>query len=290
MDNNNELPELTPEQEEAIIAKRFGVSSDQLVKKEDQVVVLTEEEKKQKDEEKKQKVLTTGLENAWFKKEEYDEYQQLSSQNKIEIAKKQFIADNPELGEEAAAIYSQIFSTDEEDEVFELGSETGTPNVKKKVALKLAESIAENQIQQKFSKILNAEKEYDSLQIKKKNVADVEKAISEMPGSFEIKVGSDVYKYNITEDDKKEAKVLFGNDETLIGKEKVDPEEVKNNTLLFIKAKNLEGIIEEATIAALTKQKAAYERGEKGIIPTRGEKNVSTGKKDEFVKKHGLDK
>lgn len=288
-ENENQSIQLTEEQENAIILKRYGVAPDQLIKKEEQTVVLTEEAKKEIEDKRKATVLSTSLEQGWFNTEQYNEYQKISAQDKIGIAKQQFIEDHPELGEEAGNVFSEIFSVNEDDEIAEFGTEETKPNLKKKAATKLAETLANEYVNKKYGKIVNAESEYDSLQARKKNSTLVDTAIAEMPDEYEIVVGDQKYNYKVSQEDKEEVRSTFRNDPAFLSKKDVKSEDVKANALLHIQVKNFQNIIEEVVTSALTEAKAKYERGEKGIVPVRGDQKITTDLKTEFLKKKGIE-
>lgn len=285
--------EFTQEEEDAIIEKRFGVKADQLIKKEDQVKVLSEEEKLEIENDKNAKKLTTALEKKWFTQSEYDEHQQLLAKGKVDIAKQKFIEDNPELGkEEAGQRFSELFLIDQDDEIEE--DEEMKPNVKKALAIKQAEKIADDYIKNKFGKITSANEKFEQFlketNIAKNNVATFNKVTTGLPGEIQIPIGETgtFVQYKISEEDRKEAQNIFLGDKKLVVSENIQEEELKENALTYIKAKNFETILESAVNTALTAAQDRYERGEKGIIPIRADKGTGGNSAVEWMKGKGL--
>lgn len=284
----NQIPD---EVFEAELKKRFGAGSSELIVK---TAVLSDEDKKKLDAEKKEKAFTTGLEQKWFKKEDYDDFQQLTAKGKVEIAKKMFIEENPDLGEDAESTFNELFLVNEDDEIEE--NETMQPNKRKKVAISLAEKMADQYVAKRFDPILKVEERYDKhekfIQTGKVNLATIEKTIMGIPDEIEIDLGVDGFdkiKFKVTEEDKKSAATLFMNDRELVRSEKINEAEVRENGILKIKADNLERIVSEAVISAVTKARQSYERGEKGIIPVRKENNDgSLGIKERFLQSKGI--
>lgn len=291
---------LTPEQEDALIKKRFGVGADQLIKKEDIPVVLSEEDKKKLDEQKKAQALTTGLEQGWFKKEDYDQFQQLTATGKIEIARKKFIDDHPELGKDAESTFNDLFHVNEEDEIEE--DEVMKPNTKKKVAVGVAEKMADEYIKSKYSSIINAESKFEErenlLKTGAANLVEIKKKIAAIPDEIEIVVegiedfkieGLDgKFKFKITPEDRSYVEGIFGKDKNLLASKDIASEKLTEDGIVAIQVKRISSLISEAVTTALTKAQEAYERGEKGIIPDRNTKNASGNAAVEWMKEKGI--
>ena len=295
----NKPVELTDELIEEAIKKKFGVSSDELVKKADQVVVLSDAEKAELAEKKKEKVHTTALEKGWYKKDEYDEFLKSQSVGKIELAKKKFIEDNSDLDEkEAEKRFNTIFRIEEDDEIEE--DEIIVTNEKKKTALSFTEKMADQYLKTKYAPIINAESKFDSYEqstkVENTNKETVAKTIAALPTDIQIElspasegVEARTFNYKITDEDKKEVAALFLEDQHLIKRKEIKPEALSANALMYIKAKNFEKIMAEAVEVEIEKVRSSYERGEKGIIPVRANaSNSALSAQQEFNKKMGL--
>jgi len=301
--NNNETPEEKAIREanekknipddvfEEELKKRFGAGSSELVVK---TAVLSEEDKKKLETEKRERAFTTALDQKWFKREDYDEFQQLTAKGKIEVAKKRFIEENPDLGDKAESSFNELFLVEEPDEVEE--DEIMQPNKRKKLATSVAEKLADEYMAKRFAPILKAEERYEDhermVETGKKNLAKIEKTIMAIPDEIEIDTGVqgfDKIKFKVTPEDKKNAADLFMNDRELVRSENIDEEQVRENGILKIQTDNLGKIISEAVITAVTKARESYERGEKGVIPLRKDNNDSvTGNKERFLQNKGI--
>lgn len=284
--------ELTEEQIEAAIQKRYGVSSDQLMKKEDQVKVLSEEEKQAIADERNAKVLTTAIEKKWFTQKEYDDLKTLQATGKVSIAKQKFIEDNPDLGDKAGEKFDKIFRLDEADEIEE--NEEMVPNEAKALATKQLEKMSDDYLKTKYGKITEATGKYEQhvkeSEIATKNVATFTKVTAAIPEEVEIPIGESgtTVKYKITEQDRKEAQGIFLGDKKLVVAEKIDEKELAATALRFIQAKNIESILESAVNNAIALTEDRISRGEKGIVPNRDGKAKVNSEAREYLKEIGI--
>lgn len=286
LDKKKEV-ELSDEQIEEIVKRKFGVGSADLIKKQDQVAVLTPEQKAEAEEKKNSEVLKVGLENGWFSKAEYDGYLEATKTDPIEVVRKKFIDDNPDLGKDASNIFNSIFKVDEDDDIED--GENVKPNMDKKGAKALAKKIADDMTSSKYDKIINASKKYESHQAEiatnKKNVELVEKTIATIPKRLEVKIGEKSYGIDMTDEDFKEAnKIVL---EGIKGRKDVTQEEVKENAFLIMRTKNFERLFEEAVGAAVEEAVSKVERGGKGIID-KEDKGVTSSELRDFLKKREI--
>jgi hypothetical protein len=296
MSTENEIV-LTPEQEREIAKKFLGDDPENFVKKSEAPVVLSEEEKKKIEEKKQNEIVATGLKEGWFNKDSYDEFQRAKSSDPLESAKAKFIEDNPDL-ENHESVFKELLAVDEDDEVYEFGSDELVPNKKKLAAKKLTQKMADEYMKSKYGGILDAEKKYENLQLATKNSATVIDAISKIPSTIEIEVpfstgeGNEpvLEKYNISIDKEDLDAVIesFSKDASLLGKKEIDSKEVIQNALMFIQARSFNKIVSEIVSVAVSNARQSYERGEKGIVPTRQDTKITVNKKDQFARKHGL--
>jgi hypothetical protein len=279
--------ELTEEQIEEIVKKKFGVGSAELIKKQDQVKVLTDAEKAELEEKKNTDVLKLAFEENWFTKKEYDAYLEAKGTDEISLVKKKFIDDNPELGKDAENIFNAIFKIDEDDDIED--GENTKPNMDKKAAKALAKKIADTEINSKYGKIINASTKYEQRQaeiaLNKQNAELVEKAVSEIPKRLEVKVGDKSYGVDMTDEDYQEAKKLAF--EGVKGRKDVKPEEIRENAFLYMRTKNFERLFEEAITNAIEEAVDAAKRGGKGLIEKEVKGQTSTELR-EFLKKKGI--
>lgn len=280
-EEKNEFPDLTPEQEEAIFRKRFGVGSDQLIKKEEQIVVLSEEEKEKIRKEKEANVLAEGLKNGWFTKEQYDTYQQIVSEDDFSKARKKFIKDNPEL-ENADELFDDIFAVNEESEIEETDEFEGAvkkENVKKKATSALAQKMAEQFLKENYGEIIGASERFEQQENKKaqfeKNKQEVNSAISSIPKEIDIELEGEVYKIAVDNDDIDFVKTTFLADNILMGSKNISQSDVLGSAILAIKSKNFEKIIKTITDINVAKAVDKAERGSKGL-PDRSKDGVVT--------------
>lgn len=262
------LPDLTPEQEEAFIVKKYGVASDQLVKKADIPKTLSPEEIAEEEENLRKEKLSTALQQGWIKTSQFEEFQQLKDKGEIELARLQFIEENSDLGEKAGEIFDDMLAINEEDELTEMGTENKVPNVKKQAAGKLAKKLAGEYMRGKFGDVMGIDSKYASFQEQQKNAKEVELIIDEIPEVTEVTVLGQKYTYKITPDDKKVLKQKFKDDKGLLSR-KIDRAEVTENGLAYIQTKNFTAILEEIVTAAVSANTEAIKRGEAGIVVGR---------------------
>lgn len=286
------IVELTPEQEEAFLKKKFGVGAEGLIKKDDiPLPPPSEEEKVKLAEAKRQKAITTGLEEKWFDTKKYDEFQQLTAKGKIEIAKKKFIEENKDLAD-AEATFNEIFLVNEDDEV-EVNEEM-KPNAKKKVALSVIDKLADDYMEKNYGAILNVESRYDEVEqaraAGKVNLGIVAKKIEAIPDELEIPIeGTDLtFKHKVTPEDRQHVQDIFMTDKTLLGHKDINSVPITEDAVTAIKVKNLNSVISEAVNVALTADRELYKRGEKGLTLDRKDRNISQSAMEQFAKEKGL--
>lgn len=282
---------ITPEIEEAIIKKKFGVPSDQLSVKQKEEITETEEQKEERLKKEKQNAIATGLSKGWFTKELYDEYATISTLEENEIAKKKFIEDNPELGDKAGEVFEEFFALNEDDELDddspEAEEDSKKPNLKKKLAKELLKKSAKEYVNNKYSNVISAQERYTSEKqnemLREKNLTQITAIMSEMPSSIDVEISGEKYGYKITEEDMGYLKSKLVEDEHLLGsKDELKKDEVIEIATLILRTKNFEKIVSEISESRLIKEKEAYERGEKGVILDResgegGTKDLTEG-------------
>lgn len=279
MNMEGENKDLTPEQIEAQriedeafeekVKKKFNVGSiSELVKKADVPPVLTPEQIAAEEEKRNSEVLKFSLESNWFSKSDYDAYQEALKKDPIEVVRQKFIDDNPDLGDKAANIFNSTFKVDEDDDI-EDGENAPKPNLEKQAAKKLAKKLADDELKSKYDKVINASKRYEEHQaevaLTKINTDLVTKAISSIPKRLEHKVGEKDAPIGVELTDEDFAFATKTVLDGIKGRKDVTAEEVKENTVLILKMRNLDKIISEHVKVALANAEEAYERGVKGL-------------------------
>lgn len=284
----NAPPTLTAEQEEEIIKKRFGVSSDQLIKKEDQIKVLSPEEKAEAEESKKAEVIKFALDNKVFSATEHEEYVTALQADKVDLLRKKYIKDHPD-DKKAGKTFDQIYRIDEEDELED--GETNVPNEAKQKAAALLTKQAEEYIDSRFGKIRGAEKSYESYQelqkVVKHNTEMFTKVISEIPEKFEVETTLDKYSIPVTKEDRDDAQQML-NESGILRKKGNNAAEIKETVNIFLRGKNMDNIIAEVERVAIKKTEDAMRRGESGVDIKRKENPNGNTAMDTFVKKYGI--
>lgn len=284
------LPDLTDEQFEAVLQKRMGVGSADLIKKSEQVTVLTDDEKAELEEKKNSAILEFALANKHTTKKDYDEYIAASKADKVEVARTKFIRLNPDMDpKEAAEAFNTLFKVEEEDEIDGAG-ETLVPNKAKKTARLLAEKIAEEEINTRYAPIIGLSAKYDQHlaieKVKKANDTLISKTIKDLPRTMELEVEGEKYSIAIEENDFEEAMAMVKKD--ALSQADLKPEQVKANAALFLKSKNLDRIIREIRDTAVDNALDKAGRGKNGLIPDKKDSPAVTNEKMEFLKKHGI--
>ena len=268
----NVLDSLTDEQVAEIIQKKYGVSPDKLVVKQEEPETPEQIEERNKAE--RQKAVAEGLSKGWFTQEAYDKYLQMQVEGKTAIARAKFKKDNPELGEDADDVFDDVFAINESDtlEPFEEGEEP-RPNKKKKVAEAILGKVADQYLNEEFESVIKVEETYKKHKDKEKlvqtNLALIQDSLTEIPRTLSFKIKEEEYSYKISDEDIQEVSEVLKSDEVLITGKGNKKEDIIQNSLLLIKAKKLNEIIEEISEARLTKERESYERGQKGLIPGR---------------------
>ncbi len=281
--------DFTDEQFEAEFEKRLGAKSSEFIKKSDQVKVLTEDEKKEVETKKETDLLKFGLDNNIISKKEYDDYLTLTATNKIEVARKKFIANSSDTSEEAGKTFDTLFKVTEDDEIED--NEVMVPNKKKKDALAFAEKLAQEEIDStvgKKVKDLPAKyaKHLESEAVKTTNTAIITKAITDIPKRLEVDVDGTKYGINLTDEDFTEAHNLAV--EGVLTKNGLTAKEVQETANIYILAKNVNKLLKEGISVAVKAAVDKVERGKSGVTPNQVDPPAVADAKMEFLKKRGI--
>lgn len=282
--------ELTEEQIDAAIEKRFGVKSSELVKKADQTKVLTPEEKTEAEENRRKEIIKHGLDHKVFTTKEYEEYLSVQQSDKIELLRRKYVSDHPD-DKRAARTFDKIYRLDEEDQ-FEDDTELPVINEEKKASKELLDKLADEYIDNKYGKIKNASKGYERFQeeqaVIKENTDMVARAINEIPKNIEIKTGRDTYSVPVSKEDFDDA-VKMVSDSGILTKKGNSQAEIKDTIALFLKAKNMQAIIDEVEKVAVERAVDQVERGKSGIEVKRQVAPAGNSTAfEEFNRKHGI--
>ena len=255
---------------EAQLVKRFGAGSKDLVKKEEPPAVLTAEEKAAADEKTNQLALSTGLEQGWVTKGLYDGYQEVKKTDKLEIARKRFVRENPTLGEKAAGVFNSLYRLDEDDDN-EGDDEIFAPNEAKKAARLLAEKMADEEINDTYNPVIKLTKRYDehvaAEKQRKINQELINTSIAAIPAEMKIKVGEQEYSVTLSPEEIAQSHKIFGKEE--LQKKGLTKEEITGNAALFLRTTHLERIIQEITDVAVETALDRNRRGISGVAPVR---------------------
>ena len=259
--------EITDERFEEELQKRLGVKSSDVVKK---VEVITEDQQKVIEAKEKEDDIKFGLEKGLITTKEYEEYIQTLSEDKVELARKKFIKENPELNKaKATEIFNSIIRNDEDDEIED--GEDMVPNSEKLAANKMVTDIVEKENENKFGKFKTlAEKRKEFLsneKVEKENTELIMQVVKETPKRFEMEVGGIKFGVNVTDEDIEEANqmVLTG-----AAKKGLTKEGVAANIQAYIQTKKSQAIIEEGVKVLVAAELDANKRGVKGIIDDKG--------------------
>lgn len=281
-------PDLTDEQLEKILQKKFGAGSKDLIKKSEQTVVLSEAEKLELEEKKNSAALEWGLTTGATTKKEYDSYLEATKSDKVEYARKKYVAAHPELGEEAAKTFDRIFRTQEDDEVET--DEVMVPNEDKKAALLLAQAIADEEINSRYQKVRDLPKRYEEhlekIALKTVNEQLIIKSIAEIPRQMPVEVEGVEYKIKFEDDDFTAAQEMVVKD--ALEKKGLTADEVKGAVALFLKTKNLDRIISEIVVSAVSVAVDKADRGKDGVVPIRKDVPEVADEKMKFLKTRGI--
>lgn len=288
--SGEKLPvELSEEQLDAAIQKRFGVPPSELIRKADQIKVLTEDEKKEAEEKKRGDVVKYALENKIYTTVEHEQYIAAMQTDKVELLRKKYIADHPD-DKRAAKTFDRLYRLDEDDDIED--GETTVPNEDKKAARAALEYLADLYIDQNYGKIKKAPERYErhvaEQDIFTKNTEMVTRAISELPKTFEVKTGRDTYNVPVTAEDLADANKMIA-ESGILKKKGIVAAEVKETIGLFLQGKKMQQIISEVEEVATKKAVEAMERGANGVDVVRSAGNNSLASSfEEFNKKHGI--
>jgi len=281
--------ELSEEELDALVEKRLGGKPSDFIKKSEQVKVLSEEEKKELQEKEDSEALKFGLENNYVSKKEYDLFLELKATNKIDIARKKFIAQNTELGEDAAGTFDRILKLHEDDEIED--GEKMIPNKEKKAAIAWAEKMADEEIDSTLGKkIKGLPEKFKAFkaeqELRQANTGIITKAISELPKRLEIDVEGEKIGIDLTEEDFKEAENLAI--EGVVTKKGLTSEEIKSTANVYLFTKRAKDLFSEINKIAYNKGVENTRRGNSGIpLEKETTGGVGSGKR-EALKKAGI--
>lgn len=281
--------ELSEEEIEALVEKRLGGKPSDFIKKSEQVKVLSEEEKKELQEKEESEALKFGLENNHVSKKEYDLFLELKATNKIDIARKKFIAQNTELGEDAAGTFDRILKLHEDDEI-EVGEKI-IPNKEKKAAIAWAEKMADEEIDSTLGKkIKGLPEKFKAFkaeqELRQANTGIITKAIAELPKRLEIDVEGEIFGVDLTEEDFKEAENLAI--EGVVTKKGLTPEEIKSTTNVYLVTKRVKDLLSEVKKTSYSKGVEDTRRGNSGIPLEKETSGGGVSAKREALKKAGI--
>jgi len=282
------LRELTEEEELAIVEKRLGGKPSDFIKKSEQVKVLTDEEKKELEEKEHNEDLKLAIEKGWITRKAYDSFLELKNSDKIGLAKKKFIETNPDLGDDAEAVWNNILRMDEDDEI-ESG-EVMKPNKEKLAAKAWAMKIADEEIYDKYGRLINElpekRKAYLAEEaLKKVNTELIGKVATEIPRSLEFETeGAGKFSIALTEDDIKEAQQIA---ETAVSQKDLTADEVKGVIVNRLMVRNFKNLLEEGIKVAVSAYADANDRGAKGITD-KNTKSITNSDARSFLDKHDI--
>jgi len=265
--------ELTDDLIEKAIEKRFGVKSDQLVKKGTEVKVLTAEEEQAQKKEKQEAAFKTAIDKGWYTKETYDNYLLDSQKSEVERARLKFIADNPDI-EDAGEVFDETFKVNEEDE-FEDG-ENKIPNKAKIAAGKLVKKIADDDLESKYKDVIGTLYRYEQIQqeeaVRTKNAAIVTSVLAEMPPKVETEIEGVKYSIAVLPEDLKAA-TEFANAESVLTDKELTPEDLKTTVATYLLTKNMNRLLGEVRRVAYEEGRSSTERGAKGLKENHNDEN-----------------
>ena len=257
--------ELTDDLIEKAIEKRFGVKSDQLVKKGEEVKVLTAEEEQAIKKEKQEAAFKTAIDKGWYTKETYDNFLLDSQKSEVERARLKFIADNPEM-EDAGDVFDETFKVNEDDE-FEDG-ENKIPNKAKIAAGKLVKKIADDDMESKYKDVIGTLSRYEKIQqdeaVRTKNTAIVTSVLAAMPPKVETEIEGIKYGIAVLPEDLKAA-TEFANEEAVLTDKELTPEDLKTTVATYLLTKNMNRLLGEVRRVAYEEGRSSSERGAKGL-------------------------
>lgn len=269
------------------LVKRFGTTD--LMKKSDQIKVLTPEEQKAENEKRENEILKFGLENNYTSAKEQEEYIGATKGDKVDLARKKFIAKNPEL-KDAGKVFDRLAKVEEDDEITDpKDQEKLIPNEDKKAALAWVNQIADEDIDTRFSRIKSLPKKFEQYQeqekLKAANIELIKKAHAAIPRRFEDEVEGIKFGIDFSDDDIKAAYSLV---EPEIIRKGLTEDEVKNTMATFLFAKNAKKYAAEGIRLAYEKGRDDEKRGAKGLLEKDKTGSGGISKKREYLAKEGM--
>lgn len=257
--------ELTDDLIEKAIEKRFGVKSDQLVKKGTEVKVLTIEEEQELQKQKKEAAFKTAIDKGWYSKEQYDNFLLDSQKSEVDRARLKFIADNPEI-EDAGDVFDETFKVNEDDE-FEDG-ENKIPNKAKIAAGKLVKKIADDDLESKYKDVISTLSRYEKMQqdeaVRTKNTAIVTSVLAAMPPKVETEIEGIKYGIAVLPEDL-QAATEFVNAEAVLTDKELTPEDLKTTVATYLLTKNMNRLLGEVRRSAYEEGRSSTERGARNL-------------------------
>lgn len=257
--------ELTDDIIEKAIQKKYGVSSDQLVKKGEDVKVLTPEEVEAIEKETQEAAFKTGIEKGWFDKGQYDNFLLDSQKSEVERAREKFIADNPEM-EDAGEVFDETFKVNEDDELED--GENKIPNKAKIAASKLIKKIADEELEGKYKNVKGAVDRYKQMQqeeaLVSKNTAIVSGVLGSLPPKIETEVEGVKFSIAVLPEDI-EAAAAFANKADVLTDKELSADDLKTSVATYLLTKNLNRLLAEVKRVSSKNSRSATERGAKGL-------------------------
>jgi len=275
--------DLTEEQLDEIVKKKYGKSISELTKAPEKV--LTEDEKRELERQENEEAIRYGIEKGIINVSEHEEYIKTLAGDKYEVAKSKFISYFPDLPD-AGKYFDDLMLQDEDDEL-ENGENGVTENYHKKIAKQFAAKIAEEELDKKFSKIKNLPKELKAAKekeaLEKKNETVIDQVLSTINNRLETEYLGVKFGIDIDPVDIKEAREMVKKE---LGSKELVPKEVLENINLFLVTKNLDKLMQEGIGKAVEKAIDLHKRGEKGLLESiaeSGSGNIS-GKRAAMIR------
>lgn len=258
--------QITEEQKQELIKQwakeNYGTDDLSKIKLAEETEVLTEEEKVKREKEQEAEIVSVGLKEGWFTKQQYDTYQQLKGADKIAYLKDKWLKENPDETEDDfnAVFHLDDYEVDQEDE------SKKTPSKAQVIARKMLEKEFEQTISNDYSGVINAKDKYLSEKVKEKLSAANKKVLSTVATEIPKEEITDLgFSFEYTAEQVSEAVAYFEKNEKFLQTEGVKPEDIKIGIIDFLRAKNFSAIVKEAAENYNKAKKEEYERGIKGI-------------------------
>ncbi len=245
--------EITDEVFEQQLLKRFGVTSADIKKP-----IETEEQRKLAEAKEKEEDINFALKEGIVSAEDYKEYIQALSEDKVELARKKFIRENSDLGDKATDIFNRLMRQDEDDEIED--GENFIPNPEKAAANKLLAQMVEEENEKKFGK-------FKTLGEARKNTQLITEVVNATPKRVEMEIAGVSFGVNVSDEDIQAAKKIALTGMMNKGLTKEGVEATIQATLQTMKRT---AIIEEGIKVLVAAELEANKRGVKGIIDDKG--------------------